>query len=53
MYCDNQSIIHLTKNKMFYERIKHIDVRMHFIGDVITQSAIVVKKSLRWTIPHI
>ena len=44
MYCDSQSAIHLTKNQMFYERTKHINVRMHFIRDVIAHGAIVVKK---------
>ena len=44
MYCDSQSVIHLTKNQIFHEKTKHIDVRMHFIRDVITQGAIVVKK---------
>ncbi|KAK2997548.1 hypothetical protein RJ639_025571 [Escallonia herrerae] len=27
VYCDSQGSIHLTKNQMFHERTKHIDVR--------------------------
>lgn len=44
MLCDNQSAIDLTNNPKCYERIKHIDGRVHFIWDVITQGAITVKK---------
>ena len=29
---------------MFPERTKHIDIQMHFIGDVIAQDAIVMIK---------
>ena len=44
VYCDSQSAIHLTKNQMYHERTKHIDVRYHFIREIISQGAIVVKK---------
>ena len=53
VYCDSQSVMHLTRNQMYHEKIKHIDVIIYFIRDVIEQGAIVVKKSLQWTIPHI
>ncbi|GKA91500.1 hypothetical protein Tco_0813370 [Tanacetum coccineum] len=33
--CDNQSAIHLAKNSMFHKRTKHIDIRYHWIRDVI------------------
>jgi hypothetical protein len=29
VFCDSQSSIHLTKNQMYHERTKHIDVRYH------------------------
>ena len=45
MYGDSQSTIHLTKNQMFHEMTKHIDVRMHFFRDVIAQGAIILKKN--------
>ena len=44
VFCDNQSAIHLTKNQMYHERTKHIDVRYHFIRDVIEEGEIVVVK---------
>ena len=44
IYCDSQSAIHLTKNQMYHERTKHIDVRYHFIREIISQGTIVVKK---------
>ena len=34
--------IFLTKDQMFYERTKHIDVRNHFVRDVISHDDIVV-----------
>ena len=32
---DNQSALHLMKNHVYHERTKHIDVRMHFIRDIL------------------
>ena len=29
--CDNQSGIHLSKNPMFHDHSKHIDMRYHFV----------------------
>ncbi|KAB2045406.1 hypothetical protein ES319_D01G159200v1 [Gossypium barbadense] len=44
IFCDNQSAIFLTKDQMFHERTKHIDVRYHFVRDIITRGDIVVSK---------
>ena len=30
VYCDSQSVIHLTKNQMFHEGTKYINVKIHF-----------------------
>ncbi|GJV93371.1 retrotransposon protein, putative, ty1-copia subclass [Tanacetum coccineum] len=38
------SAIYLTKDQMFHERTKHIDVRYHFIRGVISQGDIQVQK---------
>ena len=37
-------MIDLTNNPKYHERTKHIDIRAHFIRDVITQGAVAVKK---------
>ena len=44
VYCDNQSVIHLAKNRSFHERSKHIDVRLHFVKDIIDAEEIGVGK---------
>jgi hypothetical protein len=36
-YCDNQSVIHLSKNSTFHSRSKHIDVRYHWIRDALDE----------------
>jgi hypothetical protein len=36
VFCDSQSAIHLTKNQMYYEMTKYIDVRYHFLQVVVT-----------------
>jgi len=35
IYCDNQSCIKLSENPMFHDRLKHIDIRYHFIRDCV------------------
>lgn len=35
LFCDSQSAIHLGKNSTFHSRSKHIDVRYHWIRDVL------------------
>ncbi|XP_073132799.1 secreted RxLR effector protein 161-like [Henckelia pumila] len=35
VYCDSQSAIHLSKNAVFHEKTTHIDVRLHFVRDII------------------
>ena len=35
VYSDSQSVIHLFKNSMFHSRSKHIDIRYHWIRDVL------------------
>lgn len=35
MHCDSQSIIHLSKNSTFHTRMKHIDIRYHWIREML------------------
>ena len=44
LFCDNQSTTFLTKDQMFYEKTKHIDVRYHFVREIIARGDIVVSK---------
>ncbi|RVW62876.1 Retrovirus-related Pol polyprotein from transposon TNT 1-94 [Vitis vinifera] len=43
-FYDSQSDIFLTKNQMFHQMTKHIDVRYHFVHDIIARGDIVVPK---------
>ena len=44
LFCDSQSAIFLTKDHKFHERTKHIDVRYHFVNEIIACGDIVVSK---------
>ncbi|GJV82254.1 retrovirus-related pol polyprotein from transposon TNT 1-94 [Tanacetum coccineum] len=40
--CDNQGAIHLSWNHVFHERTKHINVRYHFIREVLEAKTVKV-----------
>lgn len=42
--CDNQSAVHLVKHAIFHERSKHIDIRLHFVRNLISKETIFVSK---------
>jgi hypothetical protein len=44
IYCDSQSAIHLTKDQMIIEKSKHIDIRYHFVRDIIEKGLVKVCK---------
>jgi hypothetical protein len=44
LLCDNQSAICLTKNEMFHERTKHIDIKYHYIREIVTEGKLRVCK---------
>lgn len=35
LHCDSQSAIMLAKNPVFHQKTKHIDVKYHYIGEVL------------------
>ena len=37
IYCDNQSCIKLSKNPVFHDRSKHIDIRYHHLRDCVAR----------------
>ena len=40
IHCDNQSCIKLSENPVFHDRSKHIDMRYHFIRDLVQRGAL-------------
>ncbi|KAL3835280.1 hypothetical protein ACJIZ3_003671 [Penstemon smallii] len=44
LFCDSQSAIHLGKNSTFHSRSKHIDVRYHWIRDVLNDRLVELEK---------
>ncbi|XP_031270602.1 secreted RxLR effector protein 161-like [Pistacia vera] len=44
VYSDSQSAIHLSRNPVYHERTKHVDVHYHFVRDQVTNGIIELKK---------
>ncbi|KAL0294148.1 UNVERIFIED_CONTAM: Retrovirus-related Pol polyprotein from transposon TNT 1-94 [Sesamum radiatum] len=44
VFSDSQSSIQLCKNPVFHDRTKHIDVRYHFIRDIVGKDIINLEK---------
>jgi hypothetical protein len=44
LFCDSQSVIYLIKDQMFHERTKHINVKYHYVREVITEGRLKVPK---------
>nr|GEU33854.1 retrovirus-related Pol polyprotein from transposon TNT 1-94 [Tanacetum cinerariifolium] len=44
VYYDNQSAMHLTKNNKFHSNTKHIEVRHHFVRDIVEKREVIVDK---------
>ena len=38
--CDNSSTIQLSKNPLFHGKSKHIDVRFHFLRDLVNDGVV-------------
>jgi hypothetical protein len=44
MFCSSQSAIYLTKDHMFHERSNHIDIKFHYVRDIIAKGKLKVCK---------
>jgi len=40
IYCDNQSCVKLSENPVFHEKSKHIEIKYHYIRDMVQRRAI-------------
>ena len=44
VFCDNQSVLQLTKNQVFHERTEHSEVKLHLIRDILAKGSVKVAK---------
>ena len=44
IFCDSQSAIYLAKNQVYHSQTKHIDVRFHFVREIIDEGYILLKR---------
>ena len=40
IYCDNQSCVKLSKNPVFHDKLKHIEIKYHYIRDKVHRGAV-------------
>ena len=38
--CDNQSCVKLSENPMFHDKSKHIEIKYHYIRDMVQRGAV-------------
>ena len=43
LYCDNMSAINISKNPVQHSRTKHIDIRHHYIRDLVEDKVITLE----------
>jgi len=43
LYCDNLSAINISKNHIQHSRTKHIDIRHHFIRDLVEEKIVTLE----------
>ena len=47
VFCDNQSALFLMMNPAYHDRTKHIDIKLHFVREKVSQGLIKVEKVAR------
>ena len=40
IYCDNQICVKLSKNMVFHDKSKHIEIKYHYIRDMVQRGAV-------------
>ena len=40
IYCNNQSCVKLSKNPVFHDKSKHIEIKYHYIRDMVQRGAV-------------
>ena len=35
IYCDNQSCVNFSKNPVFHDKLKNIEIKYHYIRDIV------------------
>ena len=43
LYCDNLSAINISKNHIQHSKTKHIDIRHHFIRDLVEEKVVTLE----------
>ena len=43
VYCDNTSAINISKNPVQHSRTKHIDIRHHFIRELVENKTVIIE----------
>ena len=43
IHCDNQSCIKMTENPVFHYKLKHIEIRYHYIRDMVQKKNVKLK----------
>ena len=40
IFCGNHSCVKLMENPMFHDKLKHIDIKFHYIRDMVQRGAV-------------
>jgi hypothetical protein len=43
IHCDNQSCVKLSENHVFHDKSKHIEIKYHYIKDMVQRKAVHVR----------